>query len=111
MEVDVKGKALFFKTIAVQEQEYRSDFRTVPDGLTLTEAADTLTKQVFVAAIRSVLAGHARRWSQLAKEALKTYFEARPTPPRTAAPQCAATQVEEVLECSHELETSNPLCR
>jgi hypothetical protein len=51
MEVDVKGKALFFKTIAVQ-QEYRSDFRTVPDGLTLTEAADTLTKQVFVAAIR-----------------------------------------------------------
>jgi hypothetical protein len=52
MEVDVKGKALFFKTIAVQEQEYRSDFRTVPDGLTLTEAADTLTKQVFVAAIR-----------------------------------------------------------
>jgi hypothetical protein len=52
MEVDMKGKALFFKTIAVQEKEYRSDFRTVPDGLTLAEAADMLTKQVIVAANR-----------------------------------------------------------
>jgi hypothetical protein len=52
MEVDMKGKALFFKEIDVSEKEYRSDFRTVPDGLTLTEAADMLTKQVFVAAIR-----------------------------------------------------------
>jgi hypothetical protein len=52
MEVDVKGKALFFKTIAVQEKEYRSDFRRVRDGLTLAEAADLLTKQVMVAAKR-----------------------------------------------------------
>src|SRR5438128_5781602 len=44
MEVDMKGKALFFKTIAVQEKE-RSDFRT----LTLSEAADMLTKQVIAA--------------------------------------------------------------
>jgi hypothetical protein len=52
MEVDMKGKALFFKTIAVNEKEYRSDFRMVPDGLTLAEAADMLTKQVIVAANR-----------------------------------------------------------
>jgi hypothetical protein len=52
MEVDMKGKALFFKTIAVQEREYRSDFRTVPDGLTLVEAAELLTRQVIVAANR-----------------------------------------------------------
>jgi hypothetical protein len=52
MEVDMKGKALFFKTIAVQEKEYRSDFQTIPDGLTLVEAADMLTKQVIVAANR-----------------------------------------------------------
>lgn len=52
MEVDVKGKALFFKTIAVQEKEYRSDFRRVRDGLTLAEAADLLTKQVMVASNR-----------------------------------------------------------
>ena len=52
MEVDMKGKALFFKTIAVNEKEYRSDFRTVPDGLTLAEAADMLTQRVMVAANR-----------------------------------------------------------
>ena len=52
MEVDMKGKALFFKTIAVNEKECRSDFRTVPDGLTLAEAADILTKQVIVVANR-----------------------------------------------------------
>jgi hypothetical protein len=52
MEVDVKGRALFFKTIAVQEKEYRSDFRRVRDDLTLAEAADMLTKQVIVAANR-----------------------------------------------------------
>jgi len=52
MEVDMRGKALFFKTIAVNEKEYRSDFRPVPDGLTLAEAADMLTKRVTVAANR-----------------------------------------------------------
>jgi hypothetical protein len=52
MEVDMKGKALFFKTIDVNEKEYRSDFRTVPDDLTLAEAADMLIKQVIVAANR-----------------------------------------------------------
>ncbi len=52
MEVDMKGKALFFKTIAVKEKEYRTDFRTVPDGLTLADAANTLTRQVIVAANR-----------------------------------------------------------
>ena len=52
MEVDMKGKALFFKTIAVNEKESRSDFRSVPYGLTLAEAADMLTKQVIVAANR-----------------------------------------------------------
>ena len=52
MEVSMKGKALFFKTIAVEEKEYRSDFRTVPESLTLAEAADLLTRQVIVAANR-----------------------------------------------------------
>lgn len=52
MEVNMKGKALFFKAIAVQEKEDRSDFRPVRDGLTLPEAADMLTKQSLVAANR-----------------------------------------------------------
>ena len=64
MEVDMK-EALFFKTIAVKEKEYRSDFRTVPDGLTLVEAADMLIKQVIVAANRLVSGRPAgRRWRQ-----------------------------------------------
>jgi len=52
MEVNMNGKALFFKTIDVQEKEYRSNFRRVPEGLTFAEAADMLTKQVVVAAVR-----------------------------------------------------------
>jgi hypothetical protein len=52
MQVDMKGKALFFKIIAVQEREYRSDFRTVPDDLTLAEAAQMLTREVIEAANR-----------------------------------------------------------
>jgi hypothetical protein len=52
MEVNMKGKALFFKSINVQEKEYRSDFRMVPEGLALAEAAEMLTKQVVVAAVR-----------------------------------------------------------
>jgi hypothetical protein len=52
IEVDMKGKALLFKTIAVKEKEYRRDFREVPDDLTLAQAADMLTKQVVVAANR-----------------------------------------------------------
>src|SRR6267143_1152396 len=48
----LNGKALFFKTVAVKEKEYRSNFQTVPDGLTLAEAADILAKQVIVATNR-----------------------------------------------------------
>jgi hypothetical protein len=52
LEVEMKGRALLFKTIAVQQQEFRSDFRMVREDLTLPEAADLLTKQVVVAANR-----------------------------------------------------------
>jgi len=50
MDVSMRGKALLFKTIAVQEKEYRSDFRAVPNGLTLAEAADMLMRPVIMAA-------------------------------------------------------------
>lgn len=49
MGVDMKGKALLFKNIAVQQKEYRSDFRPVPNTLTLTEAANMLTSDVLLA--------------------------------------------------------------
>jgi hypothetical protein len=47
--VDMKGKALLFKTIGVQQSENHSDFHRVPDDLTLAEAADILTRQIVVA--------------------------------------------------------------
>jgi hypothetical protein len=50
MEVHMKGKALFFKTIAVQQKEYRSSFRKVAEDLTPAEAADILTNRVTLAA-------------------------------------------------------------
>ncbi len=49
MVVDMRGKALLFKTINVQQTENRSDFRRVPDDLTLTQAADILNRQIVVA--------------------------------------------------------------
>jgi hypothetical protein len=52
MDVNVKGKALFFKAIAVQQKEHRSNFRRVADDLTLTDAAQILTAHVTLAANR-----------------------------------------------------------
>jgi hypothetical protein len=45
LHVNMHGKALFFKTIAVQENEIRTNFRRVPDNLALSEAAQQLQKQ------------------------------------------------------------------
>jgi len=49
LHVDMKGKALLFKTIEVQVTENHSDFHRVPDDLTLEEAADILGRQTVVA--------------------------------------------------------------
>jgi hypothetical protein len=49
LAVDMKGKALLFKTIGVQETENHSDFHRVPDELTLVEAAGILNSQIVVA--------------------------------------------------------------
>jgi hypothetical protein len=45
LHVHMHGKALFFKTIAVQQDEIRTDFQQVPDSLTLAQAAEELQKQ------------------------------------------------------------------
>jgi hypothetical protein len=42
LNVQMKGKALFFKTISVQQKMLRSGFRRVSDDLTLAQAADIL---------------------------------------------------------------------
>jgi hypothetical protein len=44
--VDMKGKALLFKTIDVQQAESHSDFHRVPDDLTLAEAAGILNREI-----------------------------------------------------------------
>jgi hypothetical protein len=46
LAVDMKGKALLFKTIGVQETENHSDFHRVPEDLTLAEAAGLLNGQM-----------------------------------------------------------------
>jgi len=48
--VQIQGKALLFKTIAIQQKERRTNFRTVPARLGLADAAEMLTKQVILAA-------------------------------------------------------------
>ena len=47
--VDMKGKALLFKTIGVYKTENHSDFQRMPDDLTLAEAAGLLNRQTVVA--------------------------------------------------------------
>ncbi|HWY56726.1 MAG TPA: hypothetical protein VNZ03_19830 [Terriglobales bacterium] len=51
MEVDMKGKALLLKTIAVQQKEYRHNFRKLADDLSVAEAANILNGRVTLAAI------------------------------------------------------------
>jgi hypothetical protein len=50
LDVDMQGKALLFKTIAIQQKERRTNFQTVPASLGLADAAEMLTKQVILAA-------------------------------------------------------------
>jgi hypothetical protein len=45
LDVEMNGKALLFKTIAVQEQREFDDYRPVPDNLSLQQAAELLEKQ------------------------------------------------------------------
>ena len=46
LDVAMKGKALFFKTIGVQEEMKRSMFRKVPDDLTAAQGASLLNQRV-----------------------------------------------------------------
>jgi hypothetical protein len=46
LNVSMTGKALLFKTIGVQQQYTRSNFKQVPDDLGLAKAAEMLEKEV-----------------------------------------------------------------
>jgi hypothetical protein len=45
LNVEMKGKALFFRTINVQQRLRRSDFHRISDDLTVAQGADLLRKQ------------------------------------------------------------------
>jgi len=45
LNVEMNGKALFFKTISVRQKYSRSDFRKVPDNLTVAEGLKLLQQQ------------------------------------------------------------------
>jgi hypothetical protein len=44
LKVNIKGKALFFKTINVQQDETHTNFKRVPDALTFAQAEDLIKK-------------------------------------------------------------------
>ena len=50
MTVNMRGKALLFKTISVQQKELHQNFERVPDDLTISDAAALLLKQALIAA-------------------------------------------------------------
>jgi len=49
LKVQMKGKAFLFKTISVQQEYTRSEFKQVPDDLTVAKAAEMLEKQTIAA--------------------------------------------------------------
>jgi hypothetical protein len=49
LTVNMQGKALLFKNIAVQQKEVHSNFERVPDELTMADAANVLLKQALIA--------------------------------------------------------------
>jgi len=49
IDVDIRGKALFFKTINEQQHELRHDFRQVSGSIALEQAAEMLKQQAMLA--------------------------------------------------------------
>jgi hypothetical protein len=45
LNVNMRGKALLFKTISVQQNEIRSNFQPMPDNMTLAQGAEELHRQ------------------------------------------------------------------
>ena len=46
LDVEMQGKALFFKTINVLDKEILSYYQRVPDNLTLEQAAELLRHRI-----------------------------------------------------------------
>src|SRR5437764_5267913 len=57
MNVNMRGKALLFKTISVQQKELHRNFERVADDISLSDAANLLLRQSLVAAKQPIPAG------------------------------------------------------
>lgn len=57
LNVQMRGKALFFRTISVQQQFSREDFKRVPDNLSLAQAHEMLKKEIASQEARKGAAG------------------------------------------------------
>jgi hypothetical protein len=76
LNVNMRGKALFFKTISVQQNEIRSNFQPVPDNMTLAQAAEELHRQCTAQATASnVMTGKAG--SQFFSRALRSFLASK----------------------------------
>jgi hypothetical protein len=58
LAVSMRGKALLFKTICVQQKELHSEFQRVPNNLTLSEAAGLLLGQAASIAMPALIAAN-----------------------------------------------------
>jgi hypothetical protein len=56
--ISMRGKALLFKTICVQQKELHSEFQRVPNNLTLSEAAGLLLEQAASIAMPALIAAN-----------------------------------------------------
>jgi hypothetical protein len=65
LDVDMKGKTLFFKTIGVQEETKHTMFRQLRDDLTSAQGANLLYQQVGTSKIsfktETAVSSHCRR--------------------------------------------------
>jgi hypothetical protein len=57
MNVNMRGKALLFKTISVQQKELHRNFERVADDISLSDAANLLLRQNLVASKQPIPAG------------------------------------------------------
>ena len=52
LTVNMQGKALLFKNIAVQQKEVHSNFERMPDEITMADAVNVLLRHTLIASTR-----------------------------------------------------------
>ena len=101
MNIQMNGKALFFKTIAVREKDIRSDYRRVSSQLTLAQAADLLNRQTNMASFNALaeLVAPQATPQKLCKTLWKTGAGPRAWRQTETAQQIARLTITEIRRC------------